>query len=98
MAERQEPTCSRRAPGYFTLNGDKTPPAARDSSEVARTLTPTLLSSHRKRRAPLVFEQLPALVGRTPRGRYLRAPLNWGVRRELGGLLYAWLGSQQLGS
>ncbi len=28
--------CSRLPPGYFTLNGDKAPPAARDSSEVAR--------------------------------------------------------------
>ncbi len=27
---------SRRAPGYFTLIGDNAPPAARDSSEVAR--------------------------------------------------------------
>ncbi len=27
---------SRRAPGYFPLIGDKAPPAARDSSEVAR--------------------------------------------------------------
>ncbi len=30
--------CSRRAPGYFTLIGDKAPHAARDSSEVARSL------------------------------------------------------------
>ncbi len=36
-AERQELKCSRLAPGYFTLNGDKAPPAARDSSEVARS-------------------------------------------------------------
>ncbi len=28
--------CSRRATGYFTLIGDKAPPAARDSSEAAR--------------------------------------------------------------
>ncbi len=28
--------CSRRVPGCFTLIGDKAPPAARDSSEVAR--------------------------------------------------------------
>ncbi len=27
----------RLAPGYFTLNDDKAPPAARDSSEVARS-------------------------------------------------------------
>ncbi len=30
--------CSRRAPGYFTLIGDKAPPVARDSSEVAGAL------------------------------------------------------------
>ncbi len=36
-AQRQELKCSRLAPGYFTLNGDKAPPAARDSSEVARS-------------------------------------------------------------
>ncbi len=35
-AERRELNCSRRAPGYFTLIGDKAPPAARGSSEVAR--------------------------------------------------------------
>ncbi len=29
--------CSRRAPGDFILIGDKAPPAARDSSEVAST-------------------------------------------------------------
>ncbi len=28
--------CSRRAPGYFTLIGDKAPAAAHDSSEVTR--------------------------------------------------------------
>ncbi len=28
--------CTRRVPGYFTLLGDKAPPAACDSSEVAR--------------------------------------------------------------
>ncbi len=28
---------ARIAPGYFTLNGDKAPPAARDGSEVARS-------------------------------------------------------------
>ncbi len=32
LAQRQEFKCSRRAPGYFTLIGDKAPPAARDSS------------------------------------------------------------------
>ncbi len=36
QAQIQEVKCSRRAPGYFTLIGDKAPPAARDSSEVAR--------------------------------------------------------------
>ncbi len=35
-AQRQELKCSRRAPGYFTLIGDKAPPAARDRSKVAR--------------------------------------------------------------
>ncbi len=35
-AKPQELKCSRRAPGYFTLIGDKTPPAARDSSAVVR--------------------------------------------------------------
>ncbi len=35
-AWRYELSYSRRAPGYFTLIGDKTPPAARDISEVAR--------------------------------------------------------------
>ncbi len=29
--------CSRLAPDYFVLNGDKAPPAVRDSSEVARS-------------------------------------------------------------
>ncbi len=37
QAQRQELKCSRLAPGYFTLIGDKAPPAARDSSEVARS-------------------------------------------------------------
>ncbi len=32
----QELNRSRRAPGHFTLVDDKAPPAARDSSEVAR--------------------------------------------------------------
>ncbi len=32
----QELTRSRRAPGYFILIDDKTPPAARDCSEIAR--------------------------------------------------------------
>ncbi len=36
-AQRQELKCSRRAPGYFTVIGNKVPPAARDSSEVARS-------------------------------------------------------------
>ncbi len=36
LRQRQELNCSRRAPGYFTLIGEKAPPAARDSSEVAR--------------------------------------------------------------
>ncbi len=36
QAQRRELNCSRRAPDYFTLTGDKAPPAARDSSEVAR--------------------------------------------------------------
>ncbi len=31
--------CSRRAPGYFILIGDTAPPAARNSSEVARRLS-----------------------------------------------------------
>ncbi len=35
-AWRQEIDCSRRAPGYFILIGDKAPPATRDGSEVAR--------------------------------------------------------------
>ncbi len=35
-AYRQELKCSRLASGYFTLIGDKAPPTARDSSEVAR--------------------------------------------------------------
>ncbi len=35
--QRQELKCSRLALGYFTLIGDKAPPAARDSSEVARS-------------------------------------------------------------
>ncbi len=35
-AKQQELNCPRRAPGYFTLIGDKAPPAARDSSVVAR--------------------------------------------------------------
>ncbi len=35
LSLRQEHKCSRWAPGYITLNGDKAPPAARDSSEVA---------------------------------------------------------------
>ncbi len=35
-AKRQDLRCSRRAPGYFTLIGDKTPPATCESSEVAR--------------------------------------------------------------
>ncbi len=36
LAEREELNCSRRASGYFTLIGEKAPPAARDSSEVVR--------------------------------------------------------------
>ncbi len=36
-AQRRELKCSRRTPGYFTPIGDKAPPAARDSSEVARS-------------------------------------------------------------
>ncbi len=35
-AQRQERKCSRLARFYFTLNGDKAPPASSDSSEVAR--------------------------------------------------------------
>ncbi len=35
-AKRQELNYSRRAPGYFTLPSDKAPPAARDTSGVAR--------------------------------------------------------------
>ncbi len=35
FALRQGLKCSRRAPSCFTLIGDKAPPAARDSSEVA---------------------------------------------------------------
>ncbi len=46
--------------GYFTLIGDKAPPAAHDSSAATRVL----LSSHRKRQAQLVFKQMPILVGR----------------------------------
>ncbi len=37
QAQRQELKCSGLAPGYFNLIGDKAPPAARDSSEVARS-------------------------------------------------------------
>ncbi len=36
LAWPQELNYSGKAPGYFTRIGDKTPPAARDSSEVAR--------------------------------------------------------------
>ncbi len=36
-AKCQELKCSRLVPDYFTLNGDKAPLAARDSSEVARS-------------------------------------------------------------
>ncbi len=39
------------------LIGERAPPAARDSSEVSRTLKLTLLSIHWKRRVQLVFEQ-----------------------------------------
>ncbi len=35
-ANRQELNCSRRASGYFTIIGDKAPPATRGSSEFAR--------------------------------------------------------------
>ncbi len=35
-AYRQELNCSKRASVYFTLIGDKAPPAARGRSEVAR--------------------------------------------------------------
>ncbi len=35
-AWRQWLNCLRRTPSYFTLIGDKAPPAARGSSEVAR--------------------------------------------------------------
>ncbi len=35
---RQELNCSRRAPGYFSLIGEKASPTARDISEVARAL------------------------------------------------------------
>ncbi len=35
--KRHELECSKRAPGNFTLIGDKAPPTARDSSEVARS-------------------------------------------------------------
>ncbi len=34
-ALREGVECPRRAPGYFTLIGDKASPAARDSSEIA---------------------------------------------------------------
>ncbi len=34
-ALRQELNCSRVAPGYFTLIGDKVPPSPRDINEVA---------------------------------------------------------------
>ncbi len=37
-AQRQGLKCSSKALGYFTLIGDKAPPAARASSEVARAL------------------------------------------------------------
>ncbi len=33
----QELECSRLALGYFILNGEKSPPNARDGSEVARS-------------------------------------------------------------
>ncbi len=36
-AKRQKLKSPRRAPGCFTLIGGKAPPAARDSSEVARS-------------------------------------------------------------
>ncbi len=36
-AYRQKPNCSRRAPGYFTLIGGMTQPAARDSSEAVKS-------------------------------------------------------------
>ncbi len=36
--KRQERNCSAKAPGYFTLIGDKAPPATRDSSEVVHVL------------------------------------------------------------
>ncbi len=42
QAQRRELKCSRRAPGYFTLIGDKAPPAASDSSEVAHVVILTL--------------------------------------------------------
>ncbi len=36
QAQHQEVKCSRRAPSFFTLIGNKAPTAARDSNEVAR--------------------------------------------------------------
>ncbi len=47
------PLCSGRVLGYFTLNGNKAPPAAHGCMCVKSTF----LSLHRKRRAQLVFEQ-----------------------------------------
>ncbi len=36
LVELQELNCSGRARGYFILNGDKAPPAARDSTDFER--------------------------------------------------------------
>ncbi len=47
--------CSRRAPGYFTLIGDRAPPAARDRSEVAR--------AQKQRWYPLIGNRAVVLPG-----------------------------------
>ncbi len=103
---RQGLKCSRRAPGYFTLIGDKAPPAA-------RYIEATLLSSHRKRWSLLVFERKPIHIGRIfhpgrsrgfcpvratggslPCGRYLLAPLT-GTKKEARALRYSELSLHQ---
>ncbi len=60
----QKLDCSLRAYGFFTLICEKTPPAARDSSEVARALNRRCDPHIGNGGHSLGFEQEPILVGR----------------------------------
>ncbi len=98
--------CSRRAPCYFTLTGDKAPPAALDSSEVMRAFnrlcylhTERCLSSSQSISVGFSTQDEAMDVARSASlGAYYHADVSYLFKQGARSLWYSGLGLHQLGS